>query len=72
MPPELIDQAAQDALSLEARGYTSAHEEYSVGRWATAPLSGGPSGEAAGEAIEHDEPARPIASTESLTGINDH
>ena len=48
MPPELIDQAAQDALSLEARGYTSAYEEYSVGRWATAPLWGGPSGEASG------------------------
>jgi len=71
IPAELIDAAAQDALSLEARGYTVAYEEYSVGRWATAPLWSDHSGQATGEVIEHDEPARPIPSAQALTGIND-
>src|SRR5215475_10201775 len=66
-----IDAAAQDALTLEAHGYTSAYEEYSVGRWATAPLWSGPGGQASGEVREHDEPAAPIPAATALTGIND-
>jgi Aspartyl/Asparaginyl beta-hydroxylase/L-proline 3-hydroxylase, C-terminal len=71
IPSDLIDAAAQDALSLEAHGYTSAYEEYSVGRWATSPLWSDPSGQATGEVIEHDKPAQPIAYARTLAGIND-
>lgn len=70
IPTEVIDNAAEDALSLEAHGYTSAYEEYSVGRWASAPLWSDPSGQATGEVHEHDEPAQPIPSVRTLTGIN--
>lgn len=70
IPPQLIDAAAEDAAKLEANGYTSAYEEYSVGRWATAPLWGSSSGKQNGEVVEHSDAAQPIVSVDTLGNIN--
>lgn len=70
LPTDVIDAAAADARTLEAGGYTSAYEEYSVGSWASAPLWSDASGQASGEVREHDDPAQPIPAVAELDGIN--